>query len=499
MSGPVRAFVRWPDAALIAAGDFSVADRVTSNFLARWDGQRWQCVGTGRQPLPVGGVRVVLPTATAEKFVGGSFSQGFGLNYVARYDGSSWQAMGRGLNGQVRAMLQLPSGDVLAGGDFTATYDGVTSLPALARWDGAVWSAFGSPFSQVNGMVQRDNGDLVVVGYSSPIGWGAQLWSGGAWQPLGSGGANATARSIAVAPNGDVLMGGDFDYVAGVYTGRIARWNGLTWSNYGYSGPYVARISVAANGDAYLLTSGNWSYWRQLYRHDGNGWSHVGQAGGGYSDDECAMLALPNGDAVVGVSIPSSYGYVPRYSPLNGWQSFNVGGPVSALTIRGLDEVHVGGSFSSTPSGAASCVSRFVAPCPARLEPAGAACAGPNGSVALTAQPSPWVGLTCQSRATGLSTNAFAFVVLGVSTINLPLDSVLPIAAPGCVLVPAPDDVQTLVPFAGEVNSSLAIPNNPAIAGTTIWQQVVQLDVDPAVGPLSLNASNALRLVVGVF
>lgn len=499
MSSYVRALARWPNGDLVAAGDFGVADRVTTNFLARWDGQRWQCVSTGRQPLPVGSVRAVLPTATAEKFVGGSFSQGFGLNYVARYDGTSWQAMGRGLNGQVRALLQLPNGDVLAGGDFTATYDGGTSLPYLARWDGTVWSAFSNPFSQVHGMVQRDNGDLFVVGYSSQFGWGAQQWNGSAWQTLGSGPANTTARAVALAPNGDLLMGGDFDSVAGVYTGRVARWNGTTWSSFGNFSPYVAKISVAANGDAFVLTSGNWSYWRQLHRYDANGWVNVGQPIGGNSDEDCSMQALPNGEAVVGGVNSNSYGYLSRYSPLNGWQSLSVNGPVTALTQRGLDELHIGGSFSSTPSGAASCVSRFLAPCPARLEPAGAACAGPNGTVELTAQPSPWIGLTCQSRATGLSTNAFAFVALGVTAINLPLDSILALAAPGCVLVPAPDDVTMLVPFAGEINTSLAVPNNPALAGTTLYQQVVQFELDPVTGPLSLNASNALRLVVGVF
>ncbi len=305
MSSYVRALARWPNGDLVAAGDFGVADRVTTNFLARWDGSRWQCVSTGRQPLPISGVRAVLPTATAEKFVGGSFSQGFGLNYVARYDGTSWQAMGRGLNGPVRAMLQLPNGDVLAGGDFTATYDGATSLPYLARWDGTAWAAFSSPFSQVYGMVQRDNGELCVVGYSSQFGWGVQQWNGSAWQLLGSGPANTTARAIALAPNGDLLMGGDFDSVAGVYTGRVARWNGATWSSFGSFGPYVSKISVAANGDTYLLTAGNWSYYRYLHRYDTSGWIGVGSPTGyGYYDDEFALAALPNGDAFVGVSNP---------------------------------------------------------------------------------------------------------------------------------------------------------------------------------------------------
>ena len=37
--------------------------------------------------------------------------------------------------------------------------------------------------------------------------------------------APVLARALALAPNGDLLMGGDFDNVAGVYTGRIARWS----------------------------------------------------------------------------------------------------------------------------------------------------------------------------------------------------------------------------------------------------------------------------------
>jgi hypothetical protein len=492
MNGAVRGFARLPGGDLIAAGDFTVADRVTVNYLTRWDGQRWQCVGQGRQPLPVADVRAVLPASNGQTIVGGPFAQGFGLNYVARFDGTSWQAMATGLNGQVRALHRLPNGDVLAGGDFTATYDGATSLPHLARWDGTAWSAFGNPNGPVYGIAQRANGDLFVVGYSSSYGWCAQRWDGTSWQVLG-GAANGAARALAFAPNGDLLMGGPFGSVGGANTGFVARWNGATWSPFGggYYGQWgnVYSLSTAPTGVVYAGTD------YAVIRWDGVNWSYIGNVGG----NEVNVAALSNGDVAFCSVWGTSYGSLGRYSPLNGWQNFNINGPVRALTTFGLDELHIGGSFSGTPNGSAYNVARYRVPCPALNQPAGAGCAGPSGPATLTFDPAPWIGLTCQSRTTGLATSSFAFVTFGFSAVNLPLDIVSPLGVSNCLLVPSPDVFLVLAPFAGEVYVPVTIPNSASFAGMVLHHQTLQYEFDAAFTPVSLNASNAVRLVVGVY
>jgi len=498
MNGPVRTFARLPGGDLIAAGDFGVADRVTVNYLARWDSQRWQSVGTGKQPLPVSNVRAVLPAANGQTIVGGGFAQGFGLNHVARFDGTSWQAMETGLNGSVRALLRLPNGDVLAGGDFTATYNGSTSLPYVARWDGTSWSAFGNPNGSVYGLVQRANGDLFAVGYNNSYGWCAQRWDGTAWQLLGAG-ANSMTRTIAIAPNGDLLMGGDFSNVGGAYTGNIARWDGSTWSSvgnfYNQWGSGIASLAVAPTGAIYAVTANNCSTY--LFLWDGTSWSNVFQYYN-YCTYNAVVAALPNGDAMIGAQ-NGNYGYLVRYSPINGVQGISVNGAVHAVTTLGLDEVHIGGDFNTTPNGSAHYTARYVVPCPAQNQPAAPGCAGPSGPTTLTFEPSPWIGLTCQSRTTGLATNSFAFVTFGFTAANVPLDVASPLGVSGCLLVPNPDVFLVLAPFAGEVYVPVSIPNSTTFAGTVLYHQTVQYELDAALTPVSLNASNALRLVLGVY
>ena len=57
-----------------------------------------------------------------------------GATQVLRFDGTTWQPLGGTTNGQVKALVALPNGDLVAGGRFTAI--GPVSAIALARWDG---------------------------------------------------------------------------------------------------------------------------------------------------------------------------------------------------------------------------------------------------------------------------------------------------------------------------------------------------------------------------
>jgi hypothetical protein len=317
------------------------------------------------------------------------------------------------------------------------------------------------------------------------------------------GAANSSARALAFAPNGDLLIGGDFSHVNGSYTGNVARWDGAVWSAFGnmYNqwGQGIASLSTSTTGVVYAGTSPVYYNYGYVFRSDGSNWSNLGIVSSYYANTEVLVAALPNGDVAVGVYGSPNYGYLSRYSPLNGWQNFNINGPVRALTTFGLDELHIGGSFSGTPNGSAYNVARYVVPCPAQNQPAAPGCAGPSGPTTLTFDPAPWIGLTCQSRTTGLATNSFAFVTFGFSAVNLPLDSVSPLGVSNCLLVPNPDVFLVLAPFAGEVYVPVTIPNSASFAGMVLHHQTVQYELDAAFTPVSLNASNAVRLVVGVY
>jgi hypothetical protein len=69
---------------------------------------------------------------------GGNFTTAGGVpaNFVARWNGSIWSALGSGMTGGnftvVNSLITLPSGDLIAGGQFTTAGD--VFAPYLARW-----------------------------------------------------------------------------------------------------------------------------------------------------------------------------------------------------------------------------------------------------------------------------------------------------------------------------------------------------------------------------
>ncbi|MDO7850391.1 hypothetical protein [Hymenobacter convexus] len=98
-------------------------------------------------------------------------------------------------------------GSLYIGGSFTAV-GGVTARN-VARWDGHRWHSLGT-------------GDENGVG--APY-----RFYDGHWQYE----YDAGVRALAVAPNGDVYVGGDFDRAGRVSASCLARWDGRRWSAVG--------------------------------------------------------------------------------------------------------------------------------------------------------------------------------------------------------------------------------------------------------------------------
>lgn len=62
-----------------------------------------------------------------------------------------------------------------------------------------------------------------------------------------------------------------------------------------------------------------------------------------------------------------------------------------------------------------------------------------------------------------------------------------------------PDAVDVTVSNAGTVNTQLVLPNNVALAGLQMYQQLVLLEVDLNLDFLQNTSSNALALTIGAF
>ena len=120
LDGPVLALLTRRNGELVAGGDFLFSGSTSCSRIARWNGSSWQPFGTGVD----GPVRAIAELADGTLVIGGEFvTDGLRpLNLTARWDGSAWQPLGAGLAGGlsagVHALLALPDGDLLAGGEF---------------------------------------------------------------------------------------------------------------------------------------------------------------------------------------------------------------------------------------------------------------------------------------------------------------------------------------------------------------------------------------------
>lgn len=148
---------------------------------------------------------------------------------MARWDGAAWQALGAGLNFSVNALVVLPTGEVVAGGEFTNA-DGNATADYIARFDGTAWQPLGGGGLVMGGSFQAAGG----VAQAS----GVARWLGGQWQALGSGLSapffDPPVSALALAPNGDIVAGGDFLNAGGnPLADHIARFDGTAWQPLG--------------------------------------------------------------------------------------------------------------------------------------------------------------------------------------------------------------------------------------------------------------------------
>ena len=203
---------------LLVAGLFDIAGTAAVESVARWNGSSWSSLGSGLSSQgQFVSLRAVTTAANGDVYVAGWFPLGgFGPTAkIARFDGTSWQLIGA-CDRVVYDLLVLPSGDLLAAGEFTT----VNGVPAgsVARWSNGVWSSFGG------------------LGSSSPS-------------------SSDTARHLRLLPGGAVLAAGDFEQGGTYY--RFARWDGSVWTRFLDESVYVADLAVDPNGE--VLVAGIFS------------------------------------------------------------------------------------------------------------------------------------------------------------------------------------------------------------------------------------------------
>jgi hypothetical protein len=307
-----------PDGSLFAGGAFGATAAAASPNVAKRLGAVWRGMGSG-VPQTTWASTI---DSNGELIVG--CTAWLGVNAVLRWHNNTWQSLGTSFNGSVWALATLPSGDIVAGGQFT-TVDG-TWMAHVARWDGSGWRQMSGTNDWVQALAVTPAG-LVAAGNFTAAGSAAvanhiAMWNGSDWTPMGSGLTSGNVYALAVLPTGDVVAGGDFLGSGTTTANGVARWDGSQWHamGSGLTAPqywYVEALTVATNGD--VIAGGHFSNSgvnhpaTNLARWNGTTWNSMGaeRISTNYEvSDVFSLATLPNGDIAVGTNAILTLGQV---------------------------------------------------------------------------------------------------------------------------------------------------------------------------------------------
>lgn len=477
------------DGRIAACGGFAVLDAAACARIGAWDGQGWAPVTTGCE----GVIMSITQLSDGSVVVGGSFRHIGDLQThgIARFDGASWQPLGSGVFGNVADVAEAPNGDLYVAGYFGEA--GGVACNSVARWDGTAWHAIGGgvPFGILQTIALQQNG-LPIVGGAVAGGAHIQRFDGSAWVPLGAG-TSGTVYDIAIAPNGDVIAGGQFVFAGGQVVQNIARWNG-SWSAFGtgLTGPVydldlIDGSVLYATGlfDLFTPTAHGLELW------DGSSWTAI--PGIGIASD---TTVAPNGDLLVHVSSTRSIVRWDGVGPttIAGYNIPGISGSVAALAFVD-DTLFVGGRMSTEVAGFHNfALGRLGTPCPPISFDIGGGCSGHQLQV-----DAPWAGQAVIENGSGLPPATLVVVARGLTATNVPLPNVLPQGQAGCTLRVGNALLEpTLSSTTGTTSTSWQLPNDPALGGVQVFAQLVTLPIaGGALGPVA--ASNAVELRVGAF
>ncbi|MFN3244713.1 MAG: hypothetical protein ACE37K_24625 [Planctomycetota bacterium] len=279
IDAPVQASTALPNGDLLLGGSFYRVERNYSPGLVRGVGGTWLPQSTANGPVLQGApflpeVRAIEPAADGSVLIAGSFVVGPNGD-VMRFDGATWSGFGNtpflggascvveledgtvyaggnglfrhgptgwtllstqqsGLSGQFATLAELPGGDLVAGGALQSIPGG--GQPGVMRWNGQAWLPLGAGLTSavagtghvVSDCVVRRDGVLFVCGTTTAQPFVASF-DGSSWQSLPAPTAGVL-HTIAVLPDGDLVVGGEFDAIGGVAARSLARFDGTGWS-----------------------------------------------------------------------------------------------------------------------------------------------------------------------------------------------------------------------------------------------------------------------------
>lgn len=278
---------------------------------------------TGFDPSANGNIYEVAVQPDGKIIIGGAFTSvgGQARNRVARLnaDGTVDTTFNPNVGGTVNTLLLQPDGKILLGGEFTQVAGQTRNRVARLNADGSLDAGFNpNAGGAVYSFAVQPDGKIIVGGFFTQISgqsrnYLVRLTSSGAldaaFNPNVGAGTNNGVSSVALQPDGKILVGGRFTQVAG------------------QSRSHVARL----NADGTLAGALAWSY-----------------------DSVSTVAVQPDGKLLIGGSVPFSGGTVTNFmarinadGTLDAGFNPDVKGYIYAIAIQSDGKVLVGGLFDT--------------------------------------------------------------------------------------------------------------------------------------------------------
>lgn len=187
-------------------------------------------------------IHTLAVSPNGDLYAGGLFTtiNGVACAKIAKYDPSTgtWSALGTGCNGTVWRLRWGYADLLYCAGEFT-TANGVT-VNRVATWNGTTFAAYGSGTAGIGATAVYDllpdnDGNMYATGDFTTLGGGGDAQkiakytaSAGSWAAISTGldGGGDEGRVLCFLPNGDLIVGGNFDTAGGVTVNNICRYNG---------------------------------------------------------------------------------------------------------------------------------------------------------------------------------------------------------------------------------------------------------------------------------
>ena len=249
--GTVYALATGADGSVYIAGSFTqAAPNPDIDYISKWNpySSALSALTGGTGSGTNGSVYALAAAPNGDIYLGGSFTLAGGIANTVRVaywdvSASEFVAMSTGIdNGTVYCLCADQSGNIYIGGNFTNA-GGDDEADYIAIWGGTtideLLNGTAGADAPIHDMAITPNGDLYVVGEFANIGGvaaaGVAKWNGAAWSALGAGltGSDAHGYSIAIDAAGNIYVGGDFTAADGVSCLNIAKWNGKTFEPLG--------------------------------------------------------------------------------------------------------------------------------------------------------------------------------------------------------------------------------------------------------------------------